>query len=61
MFGAFKAWNDLDLEKDFKDPNFCPMPAMMFAFALLMVSWVSITFEGKMYIHLNVFFTRAIF
>ena len=44
VFGSFKAWSDLDLDTDTEDPNYCPNTPMMFAFVLLILSWVGRTF-----------------
>ena len=40
VFGSYEAWSDLDL--DTKDPNYCSIYPMRFAFILLIVIWVCI-------------------
>ena len=44
VFGSYKAWSNLDLDTDTEDPNFCLNTPMMFAFVLLILSWVGRTF-----------------
>ena len=44
VFGSYKAWSNLDLDRDTEDENFCPNTPMMFAFVLLILSWVGRTF-----------------
>ena len=49
VFGSYKAWSNLDLDTDTEDPNFCSNTntPMMFAFVLLILSWVNRTFGSQ--------------
>ena len=58
VFVHFKAWSNLDLEKDTEDRSYCPTVPMIFSFVLLIISWICIILSvvrrcGKYYAKKN--------